>query len=207
MYAAQASFFIVLSSVPFIIFLLTVLQFVPAVQQSDLLYLLSRLLPIEVQPLVYTIIGEIYFKSSAALLSVSSIVTLWSAARGMQGIERGLNRIIGCPKRRGYVISRLINSGYTIVFMAVCVMSLALLVFGTVLQNLALRFLPFSRFLSPYLISLANPFCLTDYSGRVFHRPLYLSPLREDEAEKPAPGSCVLYGMLDSVLLRLLSLL
>ena len=95
-YAAQASFFIVLSSVPFIILLLTVLQFVPAVQQSDLLYLLSRLLPIEVQPLVYTIIGEIYSKSSAALLSVSSIVTLWSAARGMQGIERGLNRIIGC---------------------------------------------------------------------------------------------------------------
>ena len=187
-YAAQASFFIVLSSVPFIILLLTVLQFVPAVQQSDLLYLLSRLLPIEVQPLVYTIIGEIYFKSSAALLSVSSIVTLWSAARGMQGIERGLNRIIGCPKRSGYVISRLINSGYTIVFMAVCVMSLALLVFGTVLQNLALRFLPFLRFLSPYLISLRSILSLIILA--VFFTGLYtFLPYEKMRLKSQLPGA------------------
>ena len=187
-YAAQASFFIVLSSVPFIILLLTVLQFVPAVQQSDLLYLLSRLLPIEVQPLVYTIIGEIYFKSSAALLSVSSIVTLWSAARGMQGIERGLNRIIGCPKRRGYVISRLINSGYTIVFMAVCAMSLALLVFGTVLQNLALRFLPFLRFLSPYLISLRSILSLIILA--VFFTGLYtFLPYEKMRLKSQLPGA------------------
>ena len=182
-YAAQASFFIVLSSVPFIILLLTVLQFVPAVQQSDLLYLLSRLLPIEVQPLVYTIIGENYSKSSA-----SSIVTLWSAARGMQGIERGLNRIIGCPKRRGYVISRLINSGYTIVFMAVCVISLALLVFGTVLQNLALRFLPFLRFLSPYLISLRSILSLIILA--VFFTGLYtFLPYEKMRLKSQLPGA------------------
>lgn len=187
-YAAQASFFIVLSSVPFIILLLTVLQFVPAVQQSDLLYLLSRLLPIEVQPLVYTIIGEIYSKSSAALLSVSSIVTLWSAARGMQGIERGLNRITGCPKRRGYVISRLINSGYTIVFMAVCVMSLALLVFGTVLQNLTLRLLPFLRFLSPYLISLRSILSLIILA--VFFTGLYtFLPYEKMRLKSQLPGA------------------
>lgn len=159
-YAAQASFFIVLSSVPFIILLLTVLQFVPAVQQSDFLYLLSRLLPIEVQPLVYTIVDEIYSKSSAALLSVSSITTLWSASRGMLGIEKGLNRIAGSPRRRGYVISRIINSGYTIVFMAVCILSLILLVFGTVIQNLIFKILPFLQGLSPYLISLRSMLAL-----------------------------------------------
>ena len=159
-YAAQASFFIVLSSVPFIILLLTVLQFVPAVQQSDFLYLLSRLLPIEVQPLVYTIVDEIYSKSSAALLSVSSITTLWSASRGMLGIEKGLNRIAGSPRRRGYVISRIINSGYTIVFMAVCILSLVLLVFGTVIQNLIFKILPFLQGLSPYLISLRSMLAL-----------------------------------------------
>lgn len=155
-YAAQASFFIVLSSVPFIILLLTVLQFVPAVQQSDFLYMLSRLLPLEVQPLVYTIVAEIYSKSSAALLSVSTVITLWSASRGMLGIEKGLNRITGCSRRRSYVISRIINSGYTIVFMAVCIMSLVLLVFGNLIQNLIFRLLPFLKALSPYMISLRS---------------------------------------------------
>ena len=187
-YAAQASFFIVLSSVPFIILLLTVLQFVPAVQQSDLLYLLSCLLPIEVQPLVYTIIGEIYSKSSAAILSASSIVTLWSAARGMQGIERGLNRITDCTRRRGYVVSRLMNAGYTIVFMAVCVMSLALLVFGTVLQNLLLRILPFLKYLAPYLISVRSILSLIILA--VFFTGLYtFLPYEKMKLKEQLPGA------------------
>ena len=51
-YAAQASFFIVLSSVPFIILLLTVLQFVTDVQKSDMIYLLSRIITIELNNLL-----------------------------------------------------------------------------------------------------------------------------------------------------------
>lgn len=187
-YAAQASFFIVLSSVPFIILLLTVLQFVPAVQQSDFLDLLSRLLPLEVQPLVYTIIDEIYSKSSAALLSVSSIVTLWSASRGMLGIEKGLNRITGCPRRRGYVVSRIINSGYTVVFMAICVMSLVLLVFGTVIQNLVFRIVPFFRALSPYLISLRSVLSLVILV--IFFMVLYtFLPYERQRLRRQLPGA------------------
>ena len=72
----------------------------------------------------------------------------------MMGIERGLNRIINCSKRRNYVISRLINSGYTVVFILVCIMSLVLMVFGTSLQRLLLRYLPILEHIAPYLLSI-----------------------------------------------------
>ena len=50
-YAAQASFFIVLSFFPFIMILLTVIQLVPTISQADLLLVISRLFPEKVYPL------------------------------------------------------------------------------------------------------------------------------------------------------------
>ena len=101
-YAAQASFFIVLSAAPFIMILLTLIQLIPAVSPEDLMHVMTQLLPSSIHPLIESVIQDIQTVSPAALLSVTSVATIWSAARGMLGIERGLNRIIGCRKRRNF---------------------------------------------------------------------------------------------------------
>ena len=44
-YAAQATFFLVLSVVPFLMVLLTAIRLIPAINQNDLLQVLSRLTP------------------------------------------------------------------------------------------------------------------------------------------------------------------
>ena len=44
-YAAQASFFIVLSAAPFIMILLTLIQLIPAVSPEDLMHVMTQLLP------------------------------------------------------------------------------------------------------------------------------------------------------------------
>ena len=116
----------------------------------------SKVLPPKVYPFIETIIYDLYKPSPTAILSVTTIFTLWSAARGMLSIERGLNRIFQCGKRRNYVLSRLISSGYTIVFMLVCVMSLLLLVFGSFLQKLLIKRVPLLMHLSPYMLSMRS---------------------------------------------------
>ena len=153
-YAAQASFFIVLSAAPFIMILLTLIQLIPAVSPEDLMHVMTQLLPSSIHPLIESVIQDIQTVSPAALLSVTTVATIWSAARGMLGIERGLNRIIGCRKRRNYLLGRIINSGYTIVFLLMCIFSLVLMVFGSSLQRLLFRYFPMlDRFVS-CLISL-----------------------------------------------------
>ena len=138
-YAAQASFFIVLSAAPFIMILLTLIQLIPAVSPEDLMHVMTQLLPSSIHPLIESVIQDIQTVSPAALLSVTTVATIWSAARGMLGIERGLNRI---------------NSGYTIVFLLMCIFSLVLMVFGSSLQRLLFRYFPMlDRFVS-CLISL-----------------------------------------------------
>ena len=123
-YAAQASFFIVLSFFPFIMLLLSLIQFIPAVSKSDLLAILIRLMPDMLDALVMGIVDDLYVKSPATILSVTALTALWSAARGMMSMERGMNRIYGTLEKRNYILRRLVCSFYTLIFMVVCIVSL-----------------------------------------------------------------------------------
>ena len=67
-YAAQASFFIVLSAAPFIMILLTLIQLIPAVSPEDLMHVMTQLLPSSIHPLIESVIQDIQTVSPAALL-------------------------------------------------------------------------------------------------------------------------------------------
>lgn len=155
-YAAQASFFMIISFFPFVMLLLTLIQFIPAINKSDLLALLVRLMPDLLDSLVVSIIDDLYIKSPGTILSVSAFLALWSSARGMMSIERGLNRIYGTPEKRKYLIRRLLCSFYTFIFMIVCIVSLVLLVFGTAIQNAFVRLFPFLQAITKHLISFRS---------------------------------------------------
>lgn len=155
-YAAQASFFIVLAFFPFIMLLLTLIQFVPAINKSDLQAILVAIMPDMLDSLMLGIVDDLYIKSPGTILSVTAIIALWSSARGMMGIERGLNRIYNSMEQRNYVVRRLICAGYTVIFMAVCIVSLVLLVFGTSIQNLVIRTFPVFYNLANHIISFRS---------------------------------------------------
>ena len=68
-YAAQASFFIVISFFPFIMLLLTLIQFIPALNKSDVLELLVSIMPDKLDSQVIGIVDELYTKSPATVVS------------------------------------------------------------------------------------------------------------------------------------------
>lgn len=155
-YAAQASFFIVIAFFPFIMLLLTLIQFIPAINKSDLLSIMVRIMPNMLDSLVVGIVDDLYVKSPGTILSITALVALWSAAHGMMGIERGLNRIYGTIEKRNYVVRRLVCSFYTLIFMIVCIVSLVLLVFGTSIQNMFVRLFPLLGSITRHLISFRS---------------------------------------------------
>ena len=136
-YAAQASFFIVMAAFPFIMMLMTVVQLIPNLSARDVESTILALIPDvrQVAPLVQNIIIDLYTKSPATVLSVTIVVALWSASKGMQGVERGLNRAYECPIQRNYLVSRLVNMVYTLLFLLTCILSLLFLVFGDSIQS------------------------------------------------------------------------
>lgn len=133
-YAAQVSFFIILSVVPFIMLLLTAVQMIPSVSYAQFMELIVALVPVDYKSLAFRVVNDLSLKSPATMISVTAITALWSAGRGMFSVARGLNRVHGQGEKRWYVVSRLICSGYTVVFIMVCILSLGLLVFGNMIQ-------------------------------------------------------------------------
>ena len=129
LYAAHASFFIVLSLFPALVLLLGLLRHT-GLDANSLLSVLEGLFPAVLMPLVSRVIQIIYMNTSATVLSISAIGALWSASRGMYGLVTGLNAIYGAKESRGGLYTRLVSVGYMFAFFAMLLLTLVLNVYS-----------------------------------------------------------------------------
>lgn len=159
-YAAQASFFIVISSFPFLMLLLTLIQFIPNVHKSDLLIVMMQLFPETFHSMVISIVDDLYTKSPGTLVSITALTAIWSSSRGVLSLIKGLNRIHGITRRRNYLLQRLICSVYTLLFIATCIASLLLMVLGNSLQSFFARHFPVISSALIYLLNARSLFML-----------------------------------------------
>lgn len=159
-FSAQAAFFIILSFFPFIMFLLTLLQYVP-LRESELMRTLTDILPKALNSFVIVIINEVYERGSGAIISVTAITALWSASKAFLGIVRGLNSVYGIPETRGYIRLRIISAFYTLVFTILLIITLIFLVFGNSLYLWIQAKFPALQELALLLISVRTLISLT----------------------------------------------
>lgn len=157
-YAAQASFFSIIAAFPFLMLLLALVQFIPPITKANLLQLVITVVPntLEMNSVIVNVIDDLYTATPVAVLSVSALAALWSSSRGMLSIEKGLNRVFGQQKKRGYLMTRIICTGYTIVFMIICILSLVLLVLGNSIQSFLYRHFPVIGEITQYIITFRS---------------------------------------------------
>ena len=134
LYAANASFFIILAVFPALLLLLGVLQYTP-LEVERLGELLAGVLPAAFLESAEELILLTYDNVSGTALSITAITALWSASRGVYGIMTGLNAIYGVPENRGYLVTRCISAVYMVLFLIVLLLTLSLHVFGTAILN------------------------------------------------------------------------
>lgn len=128
-FSGQACLFIIISFFPFVMFLLTLIRYLP-ITESSLLQICQDALPPAFSSFVVSIIEEIYSKSTNALLSVTVITALWSASRGFLTIIKGLNYAYDIPETRNYIRLRFIAAIYTLIFAILILVTLVVLVCG-----------------------------------------------------------------------------
>ncbi|MGN1097463.1 MAG: YhjD/YihY/BrkB family envelope integrity protein, partial [Clostridia bacterium] len=76
-FSAQAAFFLLTSLFPFIMLLLSLLQFFPF-DMEDLIDAATTVLPSTINNFIVPVITEIYQKGTPTLISVTAITALWS---------------------------------------------------------------------------------------------------------------------------------
>ena len=144
-YAAYASFFMILAVFPALMLVLALLRYT-GLDVRALMDILRGVLPGALMASAERLIVSAYRATSGAVVSVSALVTLWSASRGVHGIMNGLNSIYGVTEGRGYLRTRLLSVLYTFLFMLVLLMTLTFHVFGATVMAYLQVALPFWRF-------------------------------------------------------------
>lgn len=135
MYSAQASFYIIISSIPFIMMLLSLAKFILPVSESDIMIIAAPFLPEVVLPSFENIIHEIFYKVSGSVISLSVISSMWTASRGIQAIERGTRNVYHSPRRSMIIWDILASILYTVTFIFIMILFLTVFVFGNSIVN------------------------------------------------------------------------
>ncbi len=168
-YSAQAAFFIILSMIPFLMVFSSLLQYT-SVTKGTLQMVVVRVMPEYVSPFLVSLIDEVYNRSMG-IISVTAVMAVWSAAKGVQYITDGLNSVNDLDETRNWFILRLWAAVYTVIFLIAIVFTMLVLVFGNSLHYFVVKYIPFFGdavgFLSHFR-GLITPCILTLFFGVVF---------------------------------------
>lgn len=139
-YAAQAAFFIMLSAIPFLMVFSSLLQYTPLTEEI-VLEIVRRITPEYFAPFLLSIVDEVYNRS-VGLISVTAVLAIWSASKGVHYMADGLNSVNDLEETRNWFVLRFWAIVYTIVFLIAIVLSLVVLVFGNSLVEIATLHIP-----------------------------------------------------------------
>lgn len=139
-FAASTAFFLFLSLIPMLMLLCAVIPYTP-LTEGNIMQAVTDIAPDTMDPLLINVIKDVYDKS-IGIISITAIVTLWSAGKGMLALMRGLNEIYDVEESRNYVLLRTVASFYTILILVLMIVSLLIMVFGNVLVGIIENVIP-----------------------------------------------------------------
>lgn len=184
--AAHAAFFIILSFIPCIILLFSLLQFT-SIEKIDILIMVQNMVPNNMLTFVTGIVGEAYQKT-ATTISISALAAVWSAGRGMMALTQGLQWIAGIRETRNYFAVRLRATLYTIVLLLSIIVFLLLGVFGNALLELVTMKFPITAYVTSMILDVKNIF-LSFYAVVIFSLIYRFMPGNQMKISNHVPGA------------------
>lgn len=144
-FAASSAFFLFLSLIPILILLCSLIPYT-GISEEEMLVLVQESIgdfaPAVISDMVSAAI-ETIFSGGAVSLSLSAVVTLWTASKAFLALMRGMDVIHGAG-RQGYLIARLKSCFYTLVMIVLMAFMLVGVVFGKrLVEYFAIYFGPF----------------------------------------------------------------
>ena len=133
-YTAQCTYYTILSFIPFIMLIVTLIQYT-GISQSLLVSVIQKILPETMEQTTIDIIQEVYSKSLGTV-SISAIFVLWSAKRGFYVLSKGLHQIYETDKEYNYFVMQIKSIIMTAFLVLTIVSVLVLSVFGNSIFDL-----------------------------------------------------------------------
>ena len=143
---AQLAYYMVLSFIPFLMFLMTLVGF-SHLNSDAVLNLLSNVMPTEAFNLIQSTVIEIVDREQTGLLWISIALAIWVSSSGFKAVIKGLNKAYGVKETRSYIKLKLISMIYTILLSLIVIATLFLFVFGDVIGDFFIKILEHPEFI------------------------------------------------------------
>jgi len=159
--AAQVTYYLLLSFLPFLVILLSMLSY-SDLKSNDVLVYLSQVMPKSTFDLIYKTVIDVFDKTSGNLLSLSIVGLIWTGSSGFRAIIIGLNKAYDEKETRPFWKTLSISILFMVGLALVIITAVALVVFGHMLGGLFVdRFHYSSKFLIQwdiirYLVTLCG---------------------------------------------------
>ena len=143
-FAASATFWMIISVVPFLMVIMTAIQFIPGLDKGTVESTLISAAPDmpQFRYLILSVTDNLYITAPSAVLSITAAMALWSASAGVYAIENGIMKIYGNLNQSSYPRKRLRAVWFTFLFLLLFLLSLILLILGDAIQRLIEEYLP-----------------------------------------------------------------
>lgn len=128
-HAAGCAYYTILAFIPLILLILTLTKYF-GIDEIFFIYILEGIIPGDVlNDAIISIVKEVQSKS-VGTITISAVVTLWSAGRGFFALCKGLNAVYKVETKNEYIRFKLRALISTIIFIIAVILSLVILVFG-----------------------------------------------------------------------------
>ncbi|WHY01681.1 YihY/virulence factor BrkB family protein [Neobacillus sp. DY30] len=127
--SAQLAYFFLLSLFPLLIFIFTLLPYLP-IPYPDILGSIREFAPPQTMDLIEKNVNHVMNNRNGGLLSFGVIGTIWSASNGIHALVRAFNKAYNVEESRSFIVARgtaiLLTMGMIVVF----IVALLLPIFG-----------------------------------------------------------------------------
>ena len=186
-FAAQAALFVIMSFVPFLILLLTLIKYTPLTEEV-LLQFVTNFAPDAFRQSFSSIISQLYTGSDTPLFLISLASILWTAGKGCNALIEGLNSVFDIKERRNGFVLRLYSILYTIIFVVIIVVCLLIYILGNEILSFITKHVPFVTNIIEALLNIRVLLSVGLFT--VFFTFLYVAiPSRHTKIRRQLPGA------------------
>lgn len=155
--SAAVAFNLFLAIFPAVIFLFTLIPYIPIPNiEGEIMGLLRRAIPAGTYDAVDNTIRDIISRERGGVLSFGFLATIYAATNGMVALMNAFHSSQEIPDKRGFFKIRLVALGLTFSFGIAIVLAIIVLLVGGIITGYLLRFGVFDNIVFAYLLSFAR---------------------------------------------------
>lgn len=128
--SAEMSFYLTLSIFPSLIFLISVIAYIPNI---DLIFKnknILKFIPNDVLSVLQSLIDSAINNRSVNLILFSSLLAIWTFSKYIKSIIKAQNEVYEFTEKRNFLVLNLISVLYSIAFFTVIISTMILIVYG-----------------------------------------------------------------------------